>query len=178
MKKSVLCLLSDGFEEIEVVTPVDLLRRAGIKVVIAAMGRKTAVSRGGIHIEADVLISEVNPSTFDLLFIPGGPGVAGMRADGRAAKLAGKFAAAGKPVAAICAAPLILMDAGLLKGRRFTAYKSVREELGGGLDQRVVVDGEIITSCGAGTALDFALALIAHLVGQVVADQVADEVMA
>jgi 4-methyl-5(b-hydroxyethyl)-thiazole monophosphate biosynthesis len=178
MKKSVLCLLNDGFEEIEVVTPVDLLRRAGIKVVIAAMGRKTAIGRGGIHIEADVLFSEVNPSNFDLLFIPGGPGVAELRADGRAAKLAREFAAAGKPVAAICAAPLILMDAGLLKGRRFTAYKSVREELGGGLDQRVVVDGEIITSCGAGTALDFALALITHLVGQAAADQVADEVMA
>lgn len=178
MKKSVLCLLSDGFEEIEVVTPVDLLRRAGIKVVIAAMGEKTAVGRGGIRIEADVLISEATLSTFDLLFIPGGPGVAELRADGRAAKLAREFAAAGKPVAAICAAPLILMDAGLLKGRRFTAYKSVREELGGGLDQRVVVDGEIITSCGAGTALDFALALITHLVGQAAADQVADEVMA
>lgn len=178
MKKSVLCLLNDGFEEIEVVTPVDLLRRAGIKVVIAAMGEKTAIGRGGIRIEADVLISEVNPSTFDLLFIPGGPGVGDLRADGRAAKLAEEFAAVGKPVAAICAAPLILMDAGLLKGRRFTAYKSVREELGGGLDQRVVVDGQIITSCGAGTALDFALALIAHLVGETAAEQVAEEVMA
>lgn len=178
MKKSVLCLLNDGFEEIEVVTPVDLLRRAEIKVVIAAMGGKTAIGRGGIRIEADVLFSEIDPSNFDLLFIPGGPGVAELRVDGRAAKLAGEFADSGKPVAAICAAPLILMDAGLLKGRRFTAYKSVREELGGGLEQRVVVDGQIITSCGAGTAVDFALALITHLVGQAAADQVAEEVMA
>lgn len=178
MKKSVLCLLNDGFEEIEVVTPVDLLRRAGIQVVIAAMGGKTAIGRGGIRIEADALFPAVNPSNFDLLFIPGGPGVAELRADGRAATLAVEFAAEGKPVAAICAAPLILMDAGLLKGRRFTAYKSVREELGGGLDERVVVDGQLITSCGAGTAVDFALALIAHLVGKNAADQVADDVMA
>ena len=70
------------------------------------------------------------------------------------------------------------MDAGLLDGKRFTAYHSVRHELGGGLDDRVVVDGEIITSRGAGTALDFALALIVKLCGQAVADQVAEEIMA
>ncbi len=178
MKKSVLCLLNGGFEEIEVVTPVDLLRRAEVEVVIAAMGGKTATGRGGIRIEADVLFAEIDASGFDMLFIPGGPGVGALREDGRAATLAREFAAAGKPVAAICAAPLILMDAGLLEGRHFTAYQSVREELGGGLDERVVVDGELITSCGAGTALDFALVLIAHLVGQPAADRVAEEVMA
>lgn len=178
MKKRVICLLADGFEEIEVVTPVDLLRRAEVEVVIAAMGGKTATGRGGIRIEADTLLADVQASSFDLLFIPGGPGVGDLREDGRAAGLAREFAAAGKPVAAICAAPLILMDAGLLVGRRFTAYHSVREELGGGLDDRVVVDGEIITSRGAGTALDFALALIARLAGQTAADRVAEEVMA
>lgn len=178
MKKRVLCLLNDGFEEIEVVTPVDLLRRAEIKVVIAAMGEKTATGRGGIRIEADALLADVEATGFDMLFIPGGPGVGELRRDGRAAELAREFAAAGKPVAAICAAPLILMDAGLLEGRRFTAYHSVREELGGGLDERVVEDEELITSRGAGTALDFALVLIARLAGQAAADRVAEEVMA
>ena len=101
-----------------------------------------------------------------------------MRSDGRAALLAKDFASAGKTVAAICAAPLVLMDAGLLEGRRFTAYQSVRTELGGGLDERVVVDGNLITSRGAGTALDFALALVARLVGDSLAEQVADEIMA
>ena len=142
MKKRVLCLLSDGFEEIEMVTPVDLLRRAGVEVVIASLHGKIATGRGGIRIEADALLAELDPSSFDLLFIPGGPGVGDLRSDGRAAALATDFAAAGKPVAAICAAPLVLMDAGLLEGKRFTAYHSVREELGGGLDERVVVDGE------------------------------------
>jgi len=178
MKKRVLCLLNDGFEEIEVVTPVDLLRRADIEVVIAAMGDRTATGRGGIRIEADVLLSDINPSGFDMLFIPGGPGVGDLRQDGRAAELAKEFSAAEKAVAAICAAPLILMDAGLLEGRRFTAYQSVREELGGGLDERVVVDGELITSCGAGTALDFAMALITYLGGEHAAERVAEEVMA
>lgn len=178
MKKRVLCLLNDGFEEIEVVTPVDLLRRADIEVVIAAMANKTVTGRGGIRIEADVLLADIDTSGFDMLFIPGGPGVGDLRQDGRAAVLAKEFTTAEKPVAAICAAPLILMDAGLLEGRRFTAYQSVREELGGGLDERVVVDGEIITSCGAGTALDFALALITYLAGEHAAERVAEEVMA
>lgn len=178
MSKRVLCLLNDGFEEIEVVTPVDVLRRAGVKVVIAAMGAMTATGRGGIRIEGDVALSDVEPASFDLLFIPGGPGVGDLRGDGRAARLAKDFAAAGKPVAAICAAPLILMDAGLLVGKRFTAYHSVREELGGGLDERVVEDGDIITSRGAGTALDFALALVNRLAGQAAADRVAEEIMA
>ena len=178
MKKQVLCLLVDGFEEIETVTPVDLLRRAGVEVVIASLHGKLATGRGGIRLEADVVLEDVEPGGFDLLLIPGGPGVWEMRRDGRAALLAKDFHAAGKPVAAICAAPLVLMDAGLLEGRRFTAYHSVREELGGGLDERVVVDGDVITSRGAGTAMDFALALVARLAGQAVAEQVALEIMA
>jgi 4-methyl-5(b-hydroxyethyl)-thiazole monophosphate biosynthesis len=178
MKKRVLCLLVDGFEEIETVTPVDLLRRAGVEVVIASLHGKTATGRGAIRMEADVVLADVDPATFDLLIIPGGPGVGELRRDGRAASLAKDFAAAGKAVAAICAAPLVLLDAGLLAGRRFTAYHSVREELGGGLDERVVVDGNLITSRGAGTAMDFAWVLIARLVGQAVADQVAQEIMA
>ena len=178
MKKHVLCLLVDGFEEIETVTPVDLLRRAGVEVVIAALHDKMATGRGGIRLEADALLADLDPAAYDLLLIPGGPGVGELRRDGRAASLAKDFIAAGKPVAAICAAPLVLLDAGLLDGRRFTAYQSVREELGGGLDERVVVDGDIITSRGPGTAMDFALALVARLVGQAGADQVAAEIMA
>lgn len=178
MKKKVLCLLVDGFEEIEAVTPVDILRRADIEVVIASLKGKTATGRCGIHLVADADLTDVVPSSFDMLFIPGGPGVEELRMDGRAAALARDFDAAGKPVAAICAAPLVLMDAGLLKERRFTAYHSVRGELGGGLDERVVVDGNIITSRGAGTALDFSLALVVRLADQATADHVAAEIMA
>lgn len=178
MKKRVLCLLVDGFEEIETVTPVDLLRRAGIEVVVASLKEGSATGRSGIRMEGDAVLADVDAPAFDLLLIPGGPGVAEMRSDGRAASLARDFAASGKPVAAICAAPLVLMDAGLLEGRRFTAYRSVREELGGGLDERVVIDGDVITSCGAGTAMDFSLALIAHLLGQSAADRIAAEIMA
>jgi 4-methyl-5(b-hydroxyethyl)-thiazole monophosphate biosynthesis len=178
MKKRVLCLLVDGFEEIETVTPVDLLRRAEIEVVLASLKPGAATGRCGIRMEGDAVLSDVDASAFDLLLIPGGPGVGELRRDGRPAALARDFAAAGKPVAAICAAPLVLMDAGLLEGKRFTAYQSVREELGGGLDERVVIDGNVITSCGAGTAMDFSMALIGLLSGRECADRVAEEIMA
>lgn len=124
------------------------------------------------------MLKDIDPSGFDLLLIPGGPGVAKLREDGRPAGLARQFHDHGKPVAAICAAPLVLMDAGLLEGRRFTAYQSVRETLVHAIEGRVVEDGNIITSRGAGTALDFGLALVARLAGQAAADRVAAEIMA
>lgn len=178
MKKSVLCLLVDGFEEIETVTPVDVLRRAHIEVTIAALNTQTATGKQGMRLTADTLLDDVDASKFDLLLIPGGPGVGALRSDGRPAKLAAQFSADHKPVAAICAAPLVLMDAGLLTGKKFTAYHSVREELGGGLDDRVVVDGKIITSRGAGTALDFSLAIVEQLLDAKAAADVAEEIMA
>ena len=178
MKARVLCLLEDGFEEIELVTPVDLLRRADIEVVIAALSHKVCVGRCGLRVEADAMLADLEPSQFDLLLIPGGPGVSKLREDGRPAALAKQFSNDGKPVAAICAAPLVLMDAGLLEGRRFTAYQSVRETLVHAIEERVVVDGNLITSRGAGTAMDFGMAIIVKLADQASADRVALDIMA
>lgn len=178
MQARVLCLLVEGFEEIELVAPVDLLRRAGIEVVIAALNGNDAVGRSGVRIEADASLAEVDAGRFDLLLLPGGPGVGELRRDGRASALARDFASAGKTVAAICAAPLVLSDAALLDQRRFTAHMSVREFLSDTLDDRVVVDGNLITSRGAGTAIDFGLALVARLAGQETADRVASDIMA
>lgn len=179
MKPRVLCLLSDGFEEVEFVTPVDILRRAGAEVVVAGVRDRVATGRCGIRIEADELLSDVDPRSFDALVIPGGPGVGALREDGRAAELARSFHDAGKPVAAICAAPLVLKDAGVLTGRSFTAFRSVRGDLGDGVvEARVVEDGNLITSRGAGTALDFALAITRALLGDEAAESVAGEIMA
>jgi len=179
MKKRVLCLLVAGFEEIETIAPIDLLRRAEVEVVIASVaGEKLVRGRGGVVLQAETTLNEVAAQPFDLLFIPGGPGVMTLRQDGRAAKLAQQFAQAGKPVAAICAAPLILKDAGLLAGKRFTAHYSVHGDLPGVLgDERVVKDGRLITSRGPGTAVEFGLALVRELCGDAKAQAVAAEIM-
>jgi protein deglycase len=180
MAKRALCLLAAGFEEIETVAPVDLLRRAGAEVVLASLTSEIGVKgRCGVTLQADAALSEVEGQDFDLLLIPGGPGVSALRADGRPARLAQAFAAKGKPVAAICAAPMVLKDAGLLLGRRFTAHFSVRDELPELLaSERVVEDGLLITSRGAGTAIDFGLALVRRLFGEQKAEAVAQAIMA
>jgi len=147
--------------------------------VVAAIGEiPRATGRSAITIGADVRLDDV-PATgaFDLLLIPGGPGVARLRDDNRAAMLAGDFHSRGKWIAAICAAPLVLHDAGLLAGRRFTAHFSAREALPDASDERVVVDGRLITSRGAGTALDFGLAIITALAGAEAAENVATAIM-
>jgi protein deglycase len=180
MKTRVLCLMAGGFEELELVGPVDLLRRAGAEVILAAVGADLEVTgRNGLVMRADALLDAVDPGGFDLLFLPGGPAVAALRADGRAAHWAGAFASAGKPVAAICAAPLMLKDAGLLEGRRFTAHFSTVDDLPAALTgERVVEDGLILTSRGAGTAVEFGLALVDRLFGEAAEEEIARSIMA
>jgi protein deglycase len=179
MKTRVLCLMVGGFEEIELVTPVDLLRRAGVEVVLASLTGGPATGRCGMVMLPDVSLADAGGAAdFDALLIPGGPGVGDLRSDGRAARLAAEFHAAGKLVAAICAGPLVLLDAGLLAGRKFTAHASVRDELTGFEHGRVVEDGLLVTSRGAGTAFEFGLALVRRLAGPAAADEVAAAVMA
>lgn len=180
MAKSVLCLVAGGVEELEMIAPVDVLRRAGAEVVIASVGDSIHVTgRNGVTLHADALLPGVDPATFDLLLIPGGAAVAKLRADGRAADLAASFVAAGKPVAAICAGPLVLEDAGLLEGKRFTAHFSAANELPGAqIGERVMEDGLIITSRGAGTALEFGLALVDRLFGEAKEEEIARAIMA
>ena len=180
MKKRVLCLVADGVEELELVAPVDVLRRAGAEVVIAAVGEGIHITgRNGIVLHADKVLAEEGPEGFDLLFIPGGAAVGVLLKDGRAADLAQRFAAAGKPVAAICAGPLVLQDAGLLVGKRFTAHFSVANELPGAqTGERVLEDGLIMTSRGAGTALEFGLAMVDRLFGEAKEEEIARAIMA
>jgi 4-methyl-5(b-hydroxyethyl)-thiazole monophosphate biosynthesis len=177
---TVLVLLADGFEEIETFTPVDLLRRAGVEVTIASLSPQRHVTgRSGITMHADAALSEIGGRLFDLLFLPGGPGVKNLRADPRVDSVVRNHAAAGKWLAAICAAPTVLNAAGLLDGRRYTAHFSAAGELPDILaDQRVVVDGNILTSRGAGTALDFGLLLVGKLVSQDKAGDIARSICA
>lgn len=165
---TVLVILPEGFEELEAVAPIDVLRRAGCTVTIAALGpARRVVGRNQIVIEADSLLADLpaDAPPADCLLLPGGPGVAALRASSAVLELVSSHHAAGKLLAAICAAPAVLHDAGLLAGRRYTAHPSVANELPAILaDERVVLDGRLLTSRGAGTALDFGLAIVSELV--------------
>lgn len=178
MNKHVLCIIADGFEEIETITPVDILRRAGAEVVMACIGSFHVTGRSGITIHADGTLADALGQDYDMLLIPGGPGVDAIRIDGRAAALAKQFHDAGKWVAAICAAPTVLADAGLLENKRFTAHTAVHGELPAALGgERVVVDGHIITSRGAGTAMEFSLTLVESLFGGEKRNEVSESIL-
>src|SRR4051794_25569134 len=112
--KRALLILSEGFEEMEAVTPLDLLRRAGVEAVAASTGPALVVAGGrGVKIQADRLLEDCLGETYDMLILPGGPGVDKMRKDARVTDLVRRCHAAGTPIAAICAAPVILADAGV-----------------------------------------------------------------
>lgn len=176
--KRLLCILENGFEEIEMVTPVDLLRRAGVEVVMAGVSSAMVTGRSGISIQADAMLGEMDVENFDALFLPGGPAVMGLRENSQVLDLIRRYAREEKIIAAICAAPLLLKDSGILEGKAFTAHFSTREELPAATGERVVETGNLITSRGAGTAMDFGLALIEKLLGNAAAAEVSRAIMA
>jgi 4-methyl-5(b-hydroxyethyl)-thiazole monophosphate biosynthesis len=174
---SVLIPLAPGFEDLEAVTLSDLLRRAGIEVVVAGLQRGLIRGSRGIRIEPDAYLDDVLTRDFDLIALPGGlPGAEHLRDDARVQALLKKMAAAGRYTTAICAAPMALAQAGLLDGKQATAYPGVLDSLQlphtRSLGDAVVVDGKVVTSQGPGTAMDFALTLIELLVGSAMRHQV------
>lgn len=178
--KTALVILAEGFEEIEAVTTIDILRRADVQCVVAAHGdNKFVTGKTGIQVIADELLDETATRAFDLLVLPGGPGVRHLRKDPAVIELTRKQSAAGRLVGAICAGPTILNEAGLLSGCRYTAHPSVENELSEILDNEpVVLDGNTVTSRGAGTAVEFALRLVGCLEGEEKADQIRQQICA
>ena len=176
MKKQVCVFLADGFEEIEGLTVVDLLRRAGIEVTtVSITDSKTIHGAHGIDVLADRLFEEADFEVQDMLVLPGGmPGTLNLGAhEGVKEELAKAFAA-GKFLAAICAAPSVLGKYGFLMGKKATSYPGFEAKLVGSecvLDS-VVVDGNIITSRGMGTAIPFSLALIEQLLDAKTANKI------
>ncbi|MDR2391446.1 MAG: DJ-1/PfpI family protein [Planctomycetota bacterium] len=174
-------LLADGFEEIEAATPADVLRRAGIETIIAGVcGLEARGSRGLIY-RADAIL-ETLAGGFDLVVLPGGmPGAANIAASATARALAEKTLANGGRVAAICAAPAVALAAwGLLEGRRATCYPGMETMFPPGaafVSDQVVEDGNLITSRGPGTALEFALRLASLLAGEETAERLARDML-
>lgn len=167
---NVLVPLAQGCEEIEAVTIIDLLRRAGINVVSASLDGQLIRASHGTHLLADTNLDDALQQDFDMVVLPGGqPGTDNLNSDPRISELLKKMANSGKFTAAICAAPSVLAKAGLLNGKQATGYPGVLENMQLQdvilKDQAVVRDGLVLTSRGPGTAMDFALELIETLVG-------------
>ena len=173
----VLVPLAQGCEELEAVTLIDLLRRAGINVVTAGLDHEPVVASRGTRLLADTTLDEALEHDYDMVVLPGGqPGSDNLNNDARIHALLKKMAHSGKFTAAICAAPAVLANAGLLDGKRATGFPGTLEKFASPNitieHQPVVKDGKVITSRGPGTAMDFALELIALLCGKEKRDQV------
>lgn len=177
----VVVLLADGFEEVEAMAVVDVLRRAGIDVVIAGLHEGPVASARKVRVLPDAVIDAVRPDDFDMIVLPGGqPGADNLNADPRVKPLVRSFYAAGKLTGAICAAPYVLASAGVLDGRRATAFPSYRDRLGSAVyeERTVVEDGNVMTSRGPGTAIAFGLAIVRKLVGAEKAEKIREAMLA
>ncbi len=174
--KRVVVPIASGFEEIETITIVDILRRAGIEVTLASVenGAPPAALEGrtGIKVMANLPISEVQASDFDMIVLPGGlKGAQTMKNDRHVARLLKDFQHADPSrhyIGAICAAPIVLASNNMIAGRRLTSHPSVKSQLAGAIydEGRVVIDGNLVTSRGPGTAMEFALTLVDLLEGR------------
>jgi 4-methyl-5(b-hydroxyethyl)-thiazole monophosphate biosynthesis len=166
----VLVPLAQGFEEIEAVTVVDLLRRAGIEVHTASLDGPQVTGSHGIALQTDIALDAAVASDYDMIVLPGGmPGAEHLKNDPRVVSLLRRFAADDRYTAAICAAPSVLAHAGLLDERAATSFPGfLTVDSAPGIRLRedpVVVDGKVVTSRGAGTAMEFGLALVELLEG-------------
>lgn len=173
----ILVPLAEGFEEIEAISIIDVLRRAELEVVVAGLTSESVCGAHGIVVAADRLLEGLDPATFDMLVLPGGmPGTTHLMEDARVLAAVRTLHAAGRLTAAICAAPMVLAAAGVVSGVPVTSHPSVRSKLGDAdvrAEPRVLCSGPVVTSQGAGTAIEFALELVTQLCGRDRADQIA-----
>lgn len=169
--------LAEGFEEVEALTIVDVLRRAGVDVKTVSMtGEISVMGTHGICVKADIVYEDVDYEQCEMIVLPGGmPGAANLEAHEGLARHIKCFAENGKKLAAICAAPMVLATHGVLAGKRATIYPGMEDRLQGAVacDEGVITDGNVITGKGPAYAMAFALALAADLRGTAVADEVA-----
>lgn len=178
----ILMPLAEGFEEIEAITVVDILRRAGIEVVMAGLKGGHIEGAHKVKVLPDVGLDEVDPSKFDCLVLPGGyPGYVNLEKDDRVLKIVKQMDKAGKWVAAICCAPYVLIKAGILLDRRATVSPSGKAQVAACAkysEERVVVDDKLITSQSAGTAMEFALTLVKVMAGEEKLKQIKQQTLA
>ena len=182
MSKKVLVPIADGTEELEAVSIIDVLRRAGADVTVASVSGLQITASRGTKLVADKLISECLDEAYDLIALPGGiPGAEHLRDSEELTGLLKKHRAQDRYLGAVCAAPAVVLEHhGLVGGRRITAHPGFINALQNkdAVESRVVMDGELVTSRGAGTAVEFALALVELLYGREKADETAGPMLA
>ncbi|SHM36470.1 DJ-1 family glyoxalase III [Halanaerobium congolense] len=162
----ILIPLAEGFEEIEAVTNIDVLRRAGLDVITAGIGSKNIEGDHGIKVEADTVISEIDTADLDAVVLPGGmPGAANLRDSNELRNIIKKLNEENKLCAAVCAAPIVLEAAGILDGKKATSYPGFDKDMPSCnyQEDRVVIDGNLITGRGPGVAVEFAMTLVEYL---------------
>ncbi|MBN2659526.1 MAG: DJ-1/PfpI family protein [Spirochaetales bacterium] len=173
--KKVALFLAEGFEEVEAITPADFLRRSGVDVILTGVTGRTVTGSHGIEINCDAKVSELS-GDLDGVVIPGGmPGASNIGSDMASMKIIQAALESGALVGAICAAPAVVLGLnGLIEGRHFTCYPGFETSFTGAFfsEDRVVLDGNLITSRGPGTAAEFSLALIEYLCGKESRDQI------
>jgi 4-methyl-5(b-hydroxyethyl)-thiazole monophosphate biosynthesis len=172
-----LVLLADGFEEIEAVTIIDVLRRGGVAVTTASLAGKHVRGSHDIAIEADTLLERVAVEDFDALVLPGGPAAKTLREDERAQATIRRAAARGKLLAAVCAAPTALDAAGVLQGKRATVYPGNALPSAIQVEHGVVEDGNVVTGRGPGLTMEFALKVVERLSGAETAKLTAERLL-
>ena len=164
--KKILVTLAPGFEEIETITVVNILRRAGARVTLAATVEGVIEGSRGIKIIPDDMLETVIDKEFDLIFLPGGqPGTDNLKNDLRIVKLLQKMQDQGKYISAICATPIILQKAGIFKNRSITFHPSVKSKFDAYTYDRVVIDEKLIASQSPGTSMELPLKLVEILFG-------------
>lgn len=167
---TVYVFFADGFEEIEAITPIDVLKRAGLNVeMVSVTGEDIVMGAHDVPVGCDALFEECDFNDAELLLLPGGmPGAATLSKHDGLNKLVADFVKNDKPVAAICAAPMVFGKLGLLKGKRATCYPGFEQYLEGAecTGMQVVKDGNIITAIGPGGAMEFALTIVEALLGK------------
>ncbi len=169
--------LADGFETVEALAVVDILRRAGVETVTVGVSQKSEIiSAQNITVRADRMLDEEDYTDADIVFLPGGmPGTRNLEADEKVLNIVKKQYESGKIVTAICAAPSILGHLNILQGKKATCYPGFEKDLYGAklMTERVVEDGNVITSRGMGTAVDLGLALVERLLGREASEKIA-----
>lgn len=181
MSKKVGMMVANGYEEVEMLTVVDLLRRAGMTCdVISVTGEKELTSSHKVTVIADLMYEEADFDSYDALAIPGGmPGTINLGAHAGVCEQLKKACADGKLIAAICAAPTVFGKLGLLQGKRAICYPGMEDQLTGAdvTYEPAVRDSNIITSRGMGTAIDFGLAILAYFEGEDAAASLAEKIV-